>query len=218
VIQVAILGLLLWLAWVYAQRLDLAALRARLGEVGAISLVAMALGLLARLPIWTERWLVGVRSAGLQAGRLSSMGAVAASMAVNTITPTARVAGGIVRARFLAGDARCGFGVAYGTVVVDQILHHASLAVLSSLAVVLVAGELVPAWGGPAALAVLAAVLVAFGALWLQRRHGAREPVLERLLARIRRSLDRQAARQPRLAAALAGGCSASPGCWPLER
>ena len=206
VAHLLVVGLLLVLGWSFARRLDFGLVRARLGEVGAGVLALMSLLLIARLPLWTARWRYGVRSAGLQAPSLALVGALASSMAVNTITPTARVAGGLVRARFLASEARCGFGVGYGTVLVDQLLHHAALAVLGVLSVAAAVGGRAPVWS-VAALVVLL-VLVSVGALYL-RRHSAGSAgpsLIDRVLERMRRSLDRQAERQPRLGAALAGG------------
>ena len=180
-----------------------------LSPVTSFTVVAsalMAVGLLARVPIWTERWLFGVRCAGLEAGRWRSMGALASSMAVNTITPTARVAGGLVRARFLAADVRRGFGVAYGTVLVDQLVHHAAMGVLSFVALAAAVGERAPRWSVVGAGGLVAALALA-AALWGRwRTRGGAPEVVDRLLAGTRRRLEKQAARSPRLGAALAGG------------
>ncbi len=203
--QVLVVALLLVLGWSFARRLDFGLLRARLDDVGVGAMALMSLLLIARLPLWTARWLYGVRSAGLEAPRLAMVGALASSMAVNTITPTARVAGGLVRARFLASDARCGFGVAYGTVLVDQFLHHAALGVLGVLSVAAAAGGRAPVWSVTALVVLLG--LVSGGAHYLRRHSGgdAGQSLIDRLLERTRRRLERQAARQPRLGAALAG-------------
>jgi uncharacterized protein (TIRG00374 family) len=213
VAHLLVLGVLLLLGWRFTRRLDFELLRTRIGEVGPAAFTLMIVGLLARLPLWTERWLFGIRCAGLHADRLRSMGALAASMAVNTLTPTARVAGGLVRARFLAADARSGFGVAYGTVVVDQLVHHVGMGVLSFVAVAWAAGERAPRWSLVSALVAAAALLLG-GVVWLRWRGGgagaaggaASPSVIDRLLAGTRRSLEKQAARQPRLGSALAGG------------
>jgi glycosyltransferase 2 family protein len=203
--QVAILALLAWLAWRYARSLDLELLRARLGEVGAAYLVLMVAGLLARLPVWNARWLVGVRRAGLDARWWRSMGALAASMAVNSVTPTARVAGGLMRARFLAADSRRGFGAAYGTVLVDQLVHHAGMAIFSFVAVSSTVGHRIPRW-----LVVVTAVAAVVGVLVLWRSgrgsDGGLAGRVDRLVAAMRRRLEKQAKRQPRLGAALSGG------------
>jgi uncharacterized protein (TIRG00374 family) len=203
--QLLVVALLLYLAWSFARRLDFGLLLARLGEVGAGAVALMSLGLLLRLPIWTARWHYGTRSAQLHAPGWAMVGALAASMAVNTITPTARVAGGLVRARFLANEARCGFGVAYGTVLVDQLLHHAAQGVLGVLSVAAAAGGRAPVWSAAAVVVVL--VFVSAVALHLHRGAGggSAPSLVDRVLARTQRRLERQAARQPRLGAALAG-------------
>ncbi|HUP26012.1 MAG TPA: lysylphosphatidylglycerol synthase transmembrane domain-containing protein [Thermoanaerobaculia bacterium] len=203
--QVAILALLAWLAWWYVRGLDLELLRTRLEEIGAGYLVLMVAGLLARLPVWNARWLVGVRRAGLDARWWRSMGALAASMAVNSVTPTARVAGGLVRARFLAADTQRGFGVAYGTVLVDQFVHHAGVGIFSFVAVSSTVGHRIPRW--VVVLTAVAAVACVL-ALWSSGRgsDGGSPGRLDRLVAAMRRRLEKQATRQPRLGAALSGG------------
>jgi uncharacterized protein (TIRG00374 family) len=95
--------------------------------------------------------------------------------------------------------------VAYGTVLVDQLVHHVGMGVLSLLAVALVGGGRAPAWSAAAVL-VAAATLCAAAWVWLRAGDGARPTLLDRWLGRARRRLDRQAASHPRLGAALAGG------------
>ena len=79
-----------------------------------------------------------------------------ASAALNLITPTARVLGGLMRARYFARAQGRPFSLLYGVVLYDQVAHHAVMSVCTWI--VLIAGGLrhpsrrpgIPAAGGAA--------------------------------------------------------------------
>ena len=64
-----------------------------------------------------------------------------ASAALNLITPTARVLGGLMRARYFARSQGRPFSLLYGVVLYDQVAHHAVMSVCTWI--VLIAGAFV---------------------------------------------------------------------------
>lgn len=163
--------------------LDWAELARRLRSASGGWLVLTLLALIVRYPIWDQRWRRALDVLGIEVSRRLSMGALVASVALNSVTPSARVFGGLLRARYLSrlepqrsAEGRS-FGRTYGSVLYDQLQHQVVVGALSLVAVVLAGGSL---GAGGAALGVLLVLLILMawgwwrmgrgdGSLWLQR-------------------------------------------------
>lgn len=87
---------------------------------------------------------------------------------VNHVTPTARVAGGLLRGRYVSRWSGLPFSTVYGAVLLDQAAHQVVIGALTWLAFAAFAW-----WSGWRALAVTALALLA-GAAALAARHAAR--------------------------------------------
>ena len=97
-----------------------------------------------------------------------------ASAALNLITPTARLLGGMMRARYFARAQGRPFSLLYGVVLYDQVAHHSVMSVCTWI--VLIAAAFVlhqTAWG----FLLLAALIVTLAALavWSRRARQGEE-------------------------------------------
>ena len=162
--------------------------------------VAVAL-LLARFAVWTWRWGLAVDRLEEPPGAFPLYLMIMASATVNHITPTARILGGVLRARHLAQRTGGSVGRAFGGVLFDQLLHQATMVAATVLGVIAAAlavgrGRLA-LWSalGLAAAAVLGAVL------WLRWRARAGDGV-----QRLVRYLAERAGGEGRARRALAHG------------
>ena len=181
--KLALLGLALWLAWDLLRDLAWDDLAARF-EAASRPWLAAALGALAlRFVIWDERWRRAIRRVGPLPPRWLSLSSLLAAAAVNSVTPTARVLGGVVRARHLSRALGEPMGRAYGSVLYDQLAHQVVVGGVTWLSVIAAAAVS----GRPRLAAALAAALaLAVGAfvLWLRRRRpGNGDGTLARWLA-----------------------------------
>jgi uncharacterized membrane protein YbhN (UPF0104 family) len=92
--------------------------------------------LLARFVAWTWRWRLAVVRLGTPPGLLPLYSMVMASVVINHITPTARVIGGVMRARYLARRTGGTAGRAFGGVLFDQLVHQATMVAVTVLGVI----------------------------------------------------------------------------------
>ena len=147
--------------------------------------VALGVGLLlARYGIWDWRFRRATRATlGYASGPLLGFFVLMASAALNLITPTARVIGGLMRARYFAKGYRKSFGLLYGVVLYDQVAHHAVMSVCTWITFSATAFYLDRAWLGWASLAALLACGVLL-AVWGRRRGPFEENPVVRFLAR----------------------------------
>lgn len=122
-----ILALILRFAWEVDWRL--------LGErvkTARPSLVAATTVLLfGRLLSWHLRWSATLARTedGTPATRRFAI--LMASVLTNHVLPSMRLAGGLLRSRYLARSSVLSFGQAYGTVLFDTTLHHATSAIFT---------------------------------------------------------------------------------------
>jgi uncharacterized protein (TIRG00374 family) len=167
--KLALLGLALWLAWGLLADLQWEDLAARVEAASRPWLAAALAALAVRFLIWDERWRRAIARVGTLPPRSLSLPSLLAAATVNTVTPTARVLGGVIRARHLSRALGEPMGRAYGSVLYDQLAHQVvigGVTWLSVIAAAAVTGRTRLAW---ALAAALAAALATF-ALWLRRR------------------------------------------------
>jgi uncharacterized protein (TIRG00374 family) len=165
----------------------------RLAErVAAARAPYVALGtalLLIRYAIWDWRYQLAVKYVlGRRLGPVLGFFVLLASAALNLITPTARVLGGMMRARYFARAQGRPFSLLYGVVLYDQVAHHGVMSVCTWI--VLIAGAFVVHRAGLGFL-LLAALLVALVLLvvWSRRaRQGEGNPIVRFLARRAERA------------------------------
>lgn len=152
--------------------------------------VALGLALLlARYAIWDWRYQLAVHHAlGSRLGPMLGFFVLLASAALNLITPTARVLGGMMRARYFARAQGRPFSLLYGVVLWDQVAHHSVMSVCTWIVLILAAFAV--HWNGWGFL-LLAALLVSFALLvfWVRRaRRKEEHPIVGFLARRAERS------------------------------
>ncbi|HEX3555865.1 MAG TPA: lysylphosphatidylglycerol synthase transmembrane domain-containing protein [Thermoanaerobaculia bacterium] len=147
--------------------------------------VALGVGLLlARYVLWDWRFRRATRlTLGHASGPLLGFFVLLASAALNLITPTARVIGGLMRARYFARGYQRPFGLLYGVVLYDQVAHHAVMSVCTWIVFGATAFYLGRPWLGWAALAALVASAAVL-AVWGRRRGPFEQNPIVRFLAR----------------------------------
>jgi uncharacterized protein (TIRG00374 family) len=183
-LKVGITALSLYWTWRLLAGMDWRELSLRLTQANGGWLIAAVVFLLVRWSAWDGRFRAAARrGAGVAPGATLGFFVLMASAALNLITPSARILGGLMRARYFARSAERSFGLLYGIVLFDQVTHHAVMIAATCLAVVataLAAGRLGLAVG---ACAVLLVAAVALG-IWIRRRGPHEQNPLVRLLAR----------------------------------
>jgi glycosyltransferase 2 family protein len=147
--------------------------------------IALGTGLLlARFAIWDWRFRLATRHAlGRGSGIVLGFFVLLASAALNLITPTARVIGGLMRARYFARANNRAFGFLYGVVLYDQVAHHTVMSVCTWITFIVTAFALGRDVLGAAAVAALVASAVLL-AVWSRRRGPFLENPIVRFLAR----------------------------------
>ena len=153
--------------------------------------VAVAVVLLvARFVVWAWRWrlAVGRLEAPPGAPPLAALyWMVMASAVINHVTPTARLIGGVMRARYLARATGGPAGRAFGGVLFDQLLHQATMAVVTALGVIaagFATGRDRLAWLSLLGLAVAAAAAAGGWLRWRARAGGGLERLARYLAGR----------------------------------
>ncbi len=160
----------------------------RLAErVAAARAPYVALGvalLLARYWLWDWRFRLATRlTLGYASGPFLGFFVLMASAALNLITPTARVIGGLMRARYFSRGYRRPFGLLYGVVLYDQVAHHTVMSFCTWVVFSATAFYMGRLWLGWASLAALIAAMAALG-FWGRRRGPFEENPIVRFLAR----------------------------------
>jgi uncharacterized protein (TIRG00374 family) len=158
------------------------------GARGPYVVLGLAL-LLGRYFIWDWRYQLAVKYVlGRRLGPVLGFFVLLASAALNLITPTARLLGGMMRARYFARAQGRPFSLLYGVVLYDQVAHHSVMSVCTWI--VLIATAFVihqPAWG----FLLLAALVVTLAglAVWSGRaRRGEENPIVGFLARRAERA------------------------------
>lgn len=172
-----------WLAWRALRGLEGSELSRLLASASPVWLVAAVLLLAARPAVGAWRWRLALVRIGSAPGRLWVFFAVAGSLLVDHVTPTARLLSSVVRSRWLDRALPHRMGRIFGTVLFEQISHEVvmALATLVGLALVLaLLGRRLPAAG----VALVGVVFVVAAVLWSRRRGGGLADGVGRFLRR----------------------------------
>jgi uncharacterized protein (TIRG00374 family) len=182
-LKVGISFLALYLTWRLLAGLDWHELAGRLAEASWFFLTPAILLLLARWAAWDWRFRLAAREAvGLSPGTVLGYFVLKASAALNLITPSARLIGGLMRARYFSRAAGLPFGVLYGVVLYDQVAHHVVMSTATWIALIATA-RAVGRTGLSMAAAIVLVALATGLVLWSRRGRFETNPLV-RLLAR----------------------------------
>lgn len=181
--KAVIMAVVLYLTWRFSRRVgwDQVADRLLASDPRWVAL-GVAL-LLARFASLQHRWHLALARLGSLPGQIVQFFVLLSAIFVNHVTPTARVLGGVFRARYLVRPKGPSFAALYGTVLVDVVSSQAVLILMTWLAIVLLAwheNRVGLAW----LAGVLLFVVVGAAALWLRRREADERG--ERLSDRLR--------------------------------
>lgn len=183
-LKIGISALALYFTWRLLAGMDWHQLESRLEQASWAWLTPAVVCLLARWIAWDQRFrLAARRAAGIAPTAVLGFFVLMASAALNLITPSARLIGGLMRARYFARSTARSFGLLYGVVLFDQVAHHAvmtSATCVALIAAALAAGRLGLAGGAFAVLVTAVAALV----VWTRRTGSFERNPLVRLLAR----------------------------------
>jgi uncharacterized protein (TIRG00374 family) len=185
-LKAAVIALAGYFTWRFLTHTDFewSRLAERVAEAKA-PFVALGAGLLlARYAVWDWRYQLAVRHViGRGLGPVLGFFVLLASAALNLITPTARVLGGMMRARYFARATRRPFSLLYGVVLYDQVAHHAVMSVCTWI--VLIATAFVVGRNGWGFL-LLASLIASLAALvwWSRRARTFDENPIVRFLAK----------------------------------
>lgn len=149
-------------------------------------LLVAAVLLVGRPAAWGERWRLVAHQLGMPLAHGWGFFSVAAAMAVDHLTPTARLFGGFLRARWLARKWDRSIGSAFGSVLYEQLTHEVFMALATMFALVLMPA-LLGRWLVAASIAVLAITFTTLAWGWTHRH-------ADRVFGAIARSVGRRAA------------------------
>lgn len=185
---VAALTLYLTYHFVTHTNFDWSRLARRVAEAKAPYVVLGTGLLLARYALWDWRFRLATRLAvGRSSGIVLGFFVLMASAALNLITPTARVIGGLMRARYFARANNRPFGFLYGVVLYDQVAHHIVMSVCTWITLIATAFALGRNGFGAVALATLVTTLILL-VVWSYRDPSGENPIVRFLAHRAERA------------------------------
>ncbi len=167
--QLAALILVLFLAWRLLEQIGWRDLSLRMRSARQPLMIAASAALLARFVLLYLRWHLALESAHFRPPWLYGLASQLAAVLANHLTPTARLLGGVFRARCVSRKILQPFAQVYATVLVDQISQQVVFGTVTWLALIAVSE-----WMGLVRLArvlglSLVTVVVAL-TIWRQRR------------------------------------------------
>lgn len=183
-LKAGITVLALWLTWRLISDIGWSDMAARLESADWWYLLPGLLLLAGRYLFWDMRFRLASQAAmGRSPGPGLGYAVLMASAALNLITPSARLIGGLMRARYFARALKRSFGMTYGVVLYDQVAHHAVMITCTWIAVIVGAPLFGQPWLGVAAAVALAVVVLGLW-IWMRRSGERGENPLVALLAR----------------------------------
>ncbi|MFL6293697.1 MAG: lysylphosphatidylglycerol synthase transmembrane domain-containing protein [Thermoanaerobaculia bacterium] len=183
-LKTGITVLALWLTWRLVSGIRWSDLAGRIEHASWWFLTPGLLLMVGRYLLWDLRFRLASQVAVQRSPRARlGFAVLLASAALNLITPSARLLGGLMRARYFTRDLALPFGVVYGVVLYDQVAHHAVMTTCTWIAIIVAAPLFGHAWFGVAAAVALAAVAAVI-LVWIRRSPDFMANPLVRFLAR----------------------------------
>lgn len=176
--QLAVLIAILLLGWRLLEHVGWRQLWLRMKEANQAWMIVAVATLVARFALLYHRWSLALAAAGFRPDWLLGQTSQLAAVLVNHLTPTARLLGGVLRARYVGRWLGRPFAQVYATVLVDQISQQAVLGLITWIALIAVSirtGLTNLALG----LSLLLALLMVGLALWRRRaRSDSAQPIV----------------------------------------
>jgi uncharacterized membrane protein YbhN (UPF0104 family) len=172
-----------WIAWRALRELEWSELFALVGSASPVWLAVALLLLAARPAVGALRWRLALERIGSTPGRVWTFFAVAGSLLVDHLTPTARLLSSVVRSRWLDRASSQPVGRIFGTVLFEQLTHEVVMAI-ATVAGLAVVPALLGRWSLAAGVALLGAVFVLGTLEWARRRGGGPADGIARFLHR----------------------------------
>jgi uncharacterized protein (TIRG00374 family) len=177
VVKLAVVALTIYLVARVASTVGWSDFRREIADASPLPVTLAAVALLARWWIWQHRWSLGLELVAQPTRARRRFAALTASILANLVTPTARVLGGVLRARYFSRPWGGPFSRVFASVLFDQLMHNAVIGVYTWLALIGAAWVLDQRW-----LSLVATgAFVAAGALLYRRasRLTARDGTLD---------------------------------------
>ncbi|MEJ2085251.1 MAG: lysylphosphatidylglycerol synthase transmembrane domain-containing protein [Acidobacteriota bacterium] len=172
VLRLIVFALVVFFVWRFIRELGWEQVMHRLGEARS-GYVVLATGcLMTRFALIYIRWSMVLRILKLPISHFVAATALMTGVLLNHVTPTARVLGGIVRARGLARIYRAPFSDLYASILVEQLGNQVVQAVLMWIAAIPLAWRL--GWHRAASLIAITPPLVLLVFVAGRARKGAR--------------------------------------------
>lgn len=171
ILKLAVAILIVWLAVRMAQRIGWAGLAERITTADPLLTATGVALLIGRYLAWGLRWAHVARHFQEPYRLLRRFWAVCASVLINHATPSIRIFGSLLRARYLARGGRVGVVPQYGAVLYEQMVH-----MVVSTAIFWLAGTAIAWLLGYRVLAATSLLAGSAGLGWLfhRRRRGRR--------------------------------------------
>jgi uncharacterized protein (TIRG00374 family) len=185
-LKIGVTVLTLYFTWHFLAHGDLKwpQLAARVAGANRALLALGVVLLLLRFSLWDWRFrLAAYRAVGRRFGAISGFFVLISSAALNLVTPTVRLIGGLMRARYFARVTGRSFGFFYGVVLYDQIAHHVTMTTCTWITLIAASFALGRPLLGSLALAALIAAAV-WLIVWTRRRDDGDAHPLVTFLAR----------------------------------
>jgi uncharacterized protein (TIRG00374 family) len=122
-LQLTILLLAAWFVWRVLRSIGWRQLREQMARTDPWWAAAATVLLVLRFVVWDLRWRLSFRRLGDIPRQLRTFFSLLGSACANTLTPSAHVVGGLLRARHVAGP-RHSFGRVFGVIFFDQMVHQ----------------------------------------------------------------------------------------------
>jgi uncharacterized protein (TIRG00374 family) len=136
--QLAALVVILGLAWQLLEEIGWRQLWLRMKSASGVWLCAAVTALVGRFLLLYYRWSLALGAAGFRPAWILGQASQLAAVLVNHLTPTARLFGGVLRARCVSQQLGRPFSQIYATVLVDQISHQVVLGAVTWLSLIAV--------------------------------------------------------------------------------
>ena len=135
-LEIVLVGAALYLAIKMFSAVGWSALEDQLRHADPRLVGLVVVLLLGRWLIWNARWRLALEASDLRVSRSRSLFAILAAAALNHLTPSFRLFGGLVRARYVSEQPTSGFATAYGAVIFDQLVNQTVAGFLTAIAFV----------------------------------------------------------------------------------
>lgn len=141
-LEVVLIGAALYLGVGWISEIGWQTLSRRLRGADPALAALVAVLLMARWVLWAARWRASLERRRPGSAWWHCLLAILGAAAVNHLTPSFRIFGGLLRGRWLGGRSRHGFTTVYGSVLFDQIVAQTVMGAVAAVAFAILAWQL----------------------------------------------------------------------------